>query len=348
MILFQLDAGRALLRKGAPPERELVNREIVEQYAALGLDLVNPTPGDLQELALLGETAAAAAPWSAPLWQWREIRRSGAAISVLPLGLVHEAALERWRDRPPRPRGTPSPESLVHLALAALDGVAPEELLPYIGDVDLLLVTQKTVYRRAPVRKGPVTIVHVPAEGQHLGVIELAADKAPGGPLRITERWLSLHEPKPVDPLVQRSIERLNRRLHEVQRALAEGKPSPTAATDFVGAAACGKCHERELRIWRTTAHARALETLRERLKEYDRTCLPCHVTAWQDGFVDAESTPELGGVQCEACHGPGRAHAEHGAPPPAPPESGCRSCHTPERSPSFSEQTYRPRIAHW
>lgn len=44
--------------------------------------------------------------------------------------------------------------------------------------------------------------------------------------------------------------------------------------------------------------------------KDYtaDANCVGCHVTGYgqNGGFVNVASTPDLAGVGCEACHGPG------------------------------------------
>jgi predicted CXXCH cytochrome family protein len=64
--------------------------------------------------------------------------------------------------------------------------------------------------------------------------------------------------------------------------------------------------------------------------------CLDCHVTGYQKGFDAARNTyrttwRELG-VGCEACHGPGAAHAGGGAVDPAatraPSDLACLPCH--------------------
>jgi hypothetical protein len=63
-------------------------------------------------------------------------------------------------------------------------------------------------------------------------------------------------------------------------------------------------------------------------------------------GFIDAELTPWLAGVQCRECHGPGEAH--RAAPAKmniiaVPGIETCRHCHTAGQDPGFD---YRTKIA--
>jgi predicted CXXCH cytochrome family protein len=85
-------------------------------------------------------------------------------------------------------------------------------------------------------------------------------------------------------------------------------------ATDpaYVGAETCGSCHTNKHATWLTTAHASALQTLKGIGQGKNASCLPCHVVGFglPNGFVDEATTPQLAGVQCENCHGPGGKHA--------------------------------------
>jgi predicted CXXCH cytochrome family protein len=82
-------------------------------------------------------------------------------------------------------------------------------------------------------------------------------------------------------------------------------------AGEFVGAQVCLTCHGKDQGDWAETLHAHALQTLQNIGEGADPHCLGCHTVGLGQatGFVSAEATPELGGVQCENCHGPGGGH---------------------------------------
>ncbi|MBN2360551.1 MAG: cytochrome c3 family protein [Deltaproteobacteria bacterium] len=74
-------------------------------------------------------------------------------------------------------------------------------------------------------------------------------------------------------------------------------------STRFAGAEGCRACHPTAYQKWRNSAHARALAGLGER-ERADPKCRQCHTTDPE------ESDAALAGVQCEACHGPGRYYS--------------------------------------
>jgi hypothetical protein len=136
---------------------------------------------------------------------------------------------------------------------------------------------------------------------------------------------------------------------------------------EFRGATRCRACHMSVFRSWSATGHATAFEILRPGVKaeekleagldpgrDYtaDAACIACHTTG---------SSALLPGVQCEACHGPGKGYSsatimnrkKWSAEPEtcrtlakeaglvvAPPESTCRSCHN-EKSPTYKPFDY-------
>jgi hypothetical protein len=96
----------------------------------------------------------------------------------------------------------------------------------------------------------------------------------------------------------------------------------------YVGSKKCKMCHMKEFTSWAETKMANSFDNLKpgERAeakkaagldpdKDYttDAECLRCHTTGYgkEGGFVDMESTPDLAGVGCEMCHGPGGTYTK-------------------------------------
>jgi hypothetical protein len=138
------------------------------------------------------------------------------------------------------------------------------------------------------------------------------------------------------------------------------GKRNEGEASPYGGAEACRPCHQVAAGVWDGTRHAHALATLERVGKQFDPECLACHVVGLnRGGFVSQALTPGLVNVQCENCHGPGRAHAANPAAKPGPvPAAGgaslarpaeptCRTCHVGSHSPRFDFSVYYPRIRH-
>ena len=122
---------------------------------------------------------------------------------------------------------------------------------------------------------------------------------------------------------------------------------------DFVGADRCKSCHTSAHTQWQNSAHARAMDALSPK-EQQDARCLSCHTTLAED------TSAPLAGVQCEACHGPGRYYALDYVMRDAelrsallmtdPSEQTCQRCHT-DSSPSLHSFVYgvkREAIRHW
>lgn len=147
-------------------------------------------------------------------------------------------------------------------------------------------------------------------------------------------------------------------------------KPAQGQAT-YIGTPECATCHAPAHEFWKTMAHAKAWETLEQRDKEFDQTCIGCHVVGYEKpggsvvGQVQYEDTiqgpngaeirfqKDLRDVGCESCHGPGSLHrfapvGADGQPQHILKGSGvdtCMQCHVPEHSPRFNYDTYIQRI---
>ena len=117
------------------------------------------------------------------------------------------------------------------------------------------------------------------------------------------------------------------------------GMYSEPSAT-YVGWEKCAPCHSDISDSWQNTRHAKAIESLKKSKQETLPACVKCHVTGYEKdgGFIDNDLTPEMAGVQCEVCHGPGSEHVSSPATEIVK-ESGaalCRQCHTEGQDPKF------------
>ncbi len=112
---------------------------------------------------------------------------------------------------------------------------------------------------------------------------------------------------------------------------------------DYVWAAACKSCHTAQYDAWEKTKHAHAISRLSGSEREPGK-CVGCHVT----GAKELAEKDVNAGIQCEGCHGPGKAHlaaAASGAPKPGaitrkPAESVCTACHN-DTGPHFKYFSY-------
>ena len=131
-------------------------------------------------------------------------------------------------------------------------------------------------------------------------------------------------------------------------KARFEGVKAPAPAkgeAGYVGMEACADCHSEAAKFWEGTIHAGAYETLERANKQYDLTCVGCHVTGFRKpGGSEVVENAGLVDVQCEQCHGPGSLHIEDPDTTNirrAVPETVCGECHTPEHSDTFDYKPY-------
>jgi hypothetical protein len=124
-----------------------------------------------------------------------------------------------------------------------------------------------------------------------------------------------------------------------VPPAPKKGKPG------YAGMDACNDCHEEAVKMWHTTVHAGAWETLEQDNKTLDLSCVSCHVTGFRKpGGSEVVENAKLRDVQCEVCHGPGSIHVEDPRTDNIvldAPADVCLQCHTPEHSDTFQYEAY-------
>ena len=123
----------------------------------------------------------------------------------------------------------------------------------------------------------------------------------------------------------------------------------------FSGNQSCGNgavCHQEIFQTWQQFSHARAFETLKNVKRQYDPECVVCHTVGmeYETGYRSMETTPDLIGVGCEMCHGPGKNHIDNPLADYQNKFTSCEQCHNHETSPSFDQKRkeYFEKIKLW
>jgi hypothetical protein len=116
-------------------------------------------------------------------------------------------------------------------------------------------------------------------------------------------------------------------------------------SAQYAGAISCSECHESTYNLVATTPHGQAFEALKQVHQQTNPNCLVCHTVGFglPTGFVNASATPELAGVQCENCHGPGAKHAANEMDLTVRPRVDiagqvCGGCHNVAEHPTFDQ----------
>jgi hypothetical protein len=180
----------------------------------------------------------------------------------------------------------------------------------------------------------------------------LAGEAAATGPVSVTFTQQKITCKLPVDPAGAEALREYDAWVAtQNQQRFAGVKPPEPAKGEagYVGVEQCGACHDAAQNHWDTTRHAGAYETLVKVNKQYDLSCVGCHVTGFrQPGGSEVVEVAGLEDVQCEVCHGPGSIHAETPEKAGKPfgirreaPVEVCLQCHTEEHSDTFNYEAY-------
>jgi 2',3'-cyclic-nucleotide 2'-phosphodiesterase (5'-nucleotidase family) len=154
------------------------------------------------------------------------------------------------------------------------------------------------------------------------------------------------------DPEIAKKIDDYDRRVNDWNRDHLKRPPlpAPEGAAHYVGSESCQGCHAEAYAWWKSTKHGRAYATLEKVHKEFNLSCVGCHVTGYnQPGGSTVTHVTNLKDVGCENCHGPGSLHSA--APEQAglvardTPEAVCVSCHNHEHSDRFVYEAFKPLL---
>lgn len=176
-----------------------------------------------------------------------------------------------------------------------------------------------------PAASGPVAVTVLQTKVS----CHLAADAAAAAALHDYDDWVATQ----------------NQRRFAGVRAPAPKK----GEAGYVGVEQCEACHSDEAEHWAKTRHSGAYPTLVTVNKQFDLSCVGCHVTGFRaPGGSEVVENAGLQNVQCEQCHGPGSQHVaqpEKRGKPNAirrdAPVDVCLQCHTPEHSDTFDYAAY-------
>ncbi len=127
-----------------------------------------------------------------------------------------------------------------------------------------------------------------------------------------------------------------------------------TAKPEYVSYKKCKTCHKEIYNSWKQTTHFTGFQAVLDSSGLADTSCFACHTTGYGSpgGFVDTTDTPDLVGVQCENCHGPGSLYKKFSVMKDheksianglfEQTEEICTRCHTKDQSPDFNYEEAR------
>jgi len=155
----------------------------------------------------------------------------------------------------------------------------------------------------------------------------------------------------PADAPAREALAAYDKRVADQNKERFTGVTPPAPAegeAGYVGIESCSDCHDEAVEFWESTRHASAYETLVVDNKQFDLSCVGCHVTGYRKpGGSEVVENAGLVDVQCEVCHGPGSLHAEDGGDDlsliklEVPAELCAGECHTAEHSDTFEYEAY-------
>jgi 2',3'-cyclic-nucleotide 2'-phosphodiesterase (5'-nucleotidase family) len=240
------------------------------------------------------------------------------------------------------------------IALAYMPQDLTQRLASENPEIDTIIGARQVNSQNPTDHFGRATITYAFNQTKFLGEMRYYI-KADGNLENQVNRFIGLDSDIPDDPAVVETVTTAHDEFTNEQKVSLESNPTkapqPLADTSpFVGAETCQGCHAEQYAIWEKTQHAHAMATLQRKNEQFDNECVRCHVVGFnKGGFQTLITTPQLANVQCEACHGPGRAHAASPAKGYGHMETpvGCTQCHTQPNSPDFNFETYWPKIKH-
>jgi hypothetical protein len=202
------------------------------------------------------------------------------------------------------------------------------------------------------------TVATADLEGQRSRLAAMKSTLAAPAVAHYEGRWFEASvlelSPEVVEqPAIGQRLNAYDVRVNDHNRVALQGllpPPAPAGIASYVGSEACKGCHDAAYAWWKRTPHGNAYATLERVHKEFNLSCVGCHVTGYnRPGGSTVTHVADLKNVGCESCHGPGSLHAVAGDQRAHStlnvPESSCRGCHTPEHSDRFVYEGFRAAL---
>jgi len=180
-------------------------------------------------------------------------------------------------------------------------------------------------------------IVQSGEKGQYQGMLEVM--RASDGTKTVKNELVKIGDKIPDDKAVKAEIDEYNLKVTNLYTTTGTKAKEESVA---LMSESCNECHEEAHEIWQKSDHAKAFQTLVDKVRQFNPDCLVCHTTRFEEpgGFTMDAQEKELRNVQCDSCHGNSASHLED-------PENGyemkpsmetCVKCHTEHRCPDFVE----------
>lgn len=229
-----------------------------------------------------------------------------------------------------------------------IDGQTALDVAAAVPSATVVLASRVSKGTFAVVRRGGAPIASGGERGQYVAALRLGSEAAD-----LRRIWMDAAIPD--DESVRAAVIDWKRRLSEVGAAASAAARERLLQDGWIGSRACTECHKAEHDSWSASKHSHAVATLVAKGEATNALCIRCHDRDRPAPSSSAAPTSD-GGVGCEACHGPGRLHAEARRQGRATgtmdrmgdvADSKCTTCHDDANSPRFEFQTYWQRIAH-
>ncbi|MDH5229209.1 MAG: multiheme c-type cytochrome [Gammaproteobacteria bacterium] len=223
-----------------------------------------------------------------------------------------------------------------------------------LQNVDIAIIKAKYEEFGDPQQVGHTLILQPGSRGMRIAQLDLVIN--PQGKIK---SWR--HEVIPLPPEVKDAprmtqwYDDYNAQVKaDYQKRVEIRKAMDSGESPYAGEKVCQNCHMKQHAKWFDSRHAQAFYALQDVNKAFDPDCIACHTVGFEKpgGFIDSSLTANLMHVQCESCHGAGKAHADSSGRTSVAnknwkPKQMCDQCHIQKHSPDFVFEKYWPKIAH-